>query len=172
MYKASIELSNKLLDGTLDMYCIRMVQLKLNCKVNDIFIGISNMDSKYACQLTVEAIKRLNKLSEEDIVKLYISEREYIQAENFILMFSFIAKLIDKCMPINNKNITENEFEEIPEEYTTKEDWDFDYMEFLWKSKLNREENFWTVTPKNFFSQMDIYKISNNIKDESEVEYI
>lgn len=172
MYKASIKLSNELLEGTLDMYSIKKIQSKLNCKVNDIFIGISNMDTKCACTVTIEAIKRLNNISEENIVSLYISERDYIQANNSIIMFKFLSELIDKCMPLDNKNISENEFEDIPEEYRSQNDWDFDYMEYLWKSTLNREESFWTVTPRNFFKQVDMYRSLNNIKDESEVEYI
>ena len=70
-----------------------------------------------------------------------------------------------KCLP-KTKSKEESIFED---DYYDDKDWEFDYMEYIWNSIIGRNDNFWNITPKNYFEQVEIYKKFNNIKTE-EVE--
>ena len=44
-------------------------------------------------------------------------------------------------------------------------------MEYLWYSVLKRNDDFYKVTPKTFFQQMETYKKMNNIESE-DIDYL
>ncbi|WP_286315885.1 hypothetical protein [Romboutsia ilealis] len=87
----------------------------------------------------------------------------------YISIFEYINKLLEKCMPSIDK--TKEIGDLFEEEDIEKKDWDFDYMEYLWYSILKRTDDFYKITPKTFFKQMDIWKKMNNVKEEN-VKYM
>ena len=99
-----------------------------------------------------------------DLIKV-MNSRSSIKS---LPIFNYINLLFNKCMP-KNKNESNILFEE--ELDSLEEDWDFAYMEYMWYSVLKRSDDFFKVTPKTFFEQMDIYKKIKNIENE-DVDYI
>ena len=112
------------------------------------------------------SIQRYSSIDEEEIEETVLSKD--IDIDMFNAIFNYINLLFNKCMP-KNKNESNILFEE--ELDSLEEDWDFAHMEYMWYSILKRSDDFFKVTPKTFFEQMDIYKRINNIENE-EVDYI
>lgn len=85
----------------------------------------------------------------------------------------FCLRLLNKTMP--GKKKSESMFddeEEFELEYKKTEDWDFDYMNYLWNSVMNRNDDFWELTPKQFFKQLEIQEKINNAQNNEIVEEV
>lgn len=179
MYKAIFKIDGYSFNGTLDMYVLKMTQMELeecgkNLKIHQILKGIAEFDMHCISALLLQSVVRCGDVTEKEFLSIYIRNRTEDEIEkNFINITEYFSRLIKKCMPKSDLNSEEDEFEDIPEfNEEEKRDWDFPYMEFLWTSKLNKN-NFWEVTPKNFFEQVNIYKKLNSDTDEKEeTEYL
>ena len=42
------------------------------------------------------------------------------------------------------------------------EDWDFDLFQYIHTTVLGRHDDFWSLTPRFFFAQLDAHKKYNN----------
>lgn len=179
MYKATLKIDNYHFIGTLDMYVLKVAQSELEecgkkLKIHEILKGISDFDMHCISAIVLQSVIRVGKISEKDFLDIYMKDRNEEEIENnFINITEYLTKLIKKCMPKNEMSNEEAEFEDIPLwDEEEKEDWDFPYMEFLWTSKLNKSD-FWKVTPKNFFEQINIYRKLNGVTEEhEETEYL
>ena len=172
MYTAKIKIGEKTFLGILDFYVIHKAtnMFKKDNKdytVHSLIKNLLDLDSKTIRVVLFESICRLNNIGELEFERLFLklSDRELETATKNMIMF--INELMDKCIPLN-ENSTQKEVMFIDElEEESQEDWDFNHMEYLWHSVLNRKECFWNITPKNLFSQLDIYKKVNKIEDAS-----
>ena len=77
----------------------------------------------------------------------------------------YINDLMSKCLYKPKKLKKEEDIFEDEEDDTNIEDWDLSNIEYTWNSILNRQENILTITPKNYFEQIEIYKKVNKIND-------
>lgn len=159
----------------MDFYVIKMVQEDLNkhgfdYKVKDIFKSLSdseNMNMYTLASIILNSVIRVENIDEEEVEKSFISATSDL--ETYVSIFEYINNLLEKCMPSSNKlDEIDDLFEE---EEVDNKDWDFDYMEYLWYSILKRVDDFYSVTPKIFFKQMDIWKKMNNVREEN-VNYL
>lgn len=182
MYKVNLKIDNFEIKGTLDMYVIKRAQAELeecykSLKIHEIFKGIVEDDMHCVSAVVLQAILRGSEIKEEDFLKIYTRDRTDLELlERFSNIREFLMQLFKKCMPKSaneNNEAFEDEFEEIPILHEKNDnDWDFPYMEYLWTTKLNKQ-NFWETTPKNFFEQIAIYRKLNNKEDEDdEVTYL
>ena len=48
------------------------------------------------------------------------------------------------------------------------EDWDWDLFQYLHTTVLHRNDDFWSLTPKFFFGQLDAHKKYNSPQDKNE----
>lgn len=172
MYTAKFKIGEKTFLGILDFYVIHKATNMLkeeneDYTVHSLIKDLLNLDSETIRVVLFESIYRLNNISEIEFEKLFLnlSDGALEIATNNMIMF--INELMDKCIPLN-ENSTQKEVMFIDElEEESQEDWDFNHMEYLWHSVLNRKECFWNITPKNLFSQLDIYKKVNKIEEPS-----
>ncbi len=179
MYRAVFEIDGYSLHGTLDMHVLKMAQIELEecgkaLKIHEILKGIAEFDMHCISALLLQSIIRCGEITEKEFLSIYIRDRNEEEIErNFVNITEYFSKLMKRCMPKSDANSEEDEFEDIPEfKEEEKADWDFPYMEFLWSSKLNKN-NFWEVTPKNYFEQINIYRKLNGEQEETEdVEYL
>ena len=72
---------------------------------------------------------------------------------------------MSKCLYKPKKLKKEEDIFEDEEDDLNIEDWDLSNIEYTWNSILNRQENILTITPKNYFEQIEIYKKVNKIND-------
>lgn len=175
MYTSKLEIGEKQFKGTLDMYVLKDIQedlskLDIYTTIPNIFTKLSKLDMTYISSLVLKSISRIDESLEKEFLEIYLRERED-ELENinmFNSIFIYINDLMDKCIPKSNSKEKESIFED---EYLLYEDidWELDYMEYVWNSVIGRNDNFWNITPKNYFEQIEIYKKFNNIKTE-EVE--
>lgn len=115
--------------------------------------------------ILLHSILRKENIDEKVIESKFINSTSDVNL--YIDVFKYINILLDKCMPSSNKNkAIDYLFEE--EDVTSEKDWDFDYIEYLWYSVLKRTDDFYSITPKTFFKQMDIWKEMNNVEDKDE----
>ena len=56
----------------------------------------------------------------------------------------------------------------IEEEKNDNSDWDWDYLEYIWYTILSRTGIFENTTPRNLFSQFDIWKKINGMEEGKE----
>ena len=175
MYIAKIVLNKKKFKGTLDFCVIKNIQQDLkehgfDYQVKDIFKSlsdISNINMHTVASIILHSIVRVEHIDEEVVENDFISSTGELSL--YVSIFEYINKLLEKCMPsIDKTKEIDDLFEE---EDIEKKDWDFDYMEYLWYSILKRTDDFYKITPKTFFKQMDISKKMNNVKEEN-VKYI
>lgn len=174
MHSSKIIINNHKFEGTLDFYVLKKVQEDLlehgyNYTISDIFKNLSdleNLNMYIVMSLLLNSIVRYSNIDEEELEKEF--NKDTLDLNKFNLIFEYINKLLVKCMPKNTNN--EDLFEE-EDDIEVKEDWDFEYMEYLWYSILKRQDDFYKVTPKTFFSQMNIYKKMNNVKEDN-VKYL
>ncbi len=172
MYTAKFKIGEKTFLGTLDFYVIHKATNMLKKEnedytVHSLIKNLLNLDSETIRVVLFESICRLNNISEIEFEKLFLnlSDGELEIATNNMIMF--INELMDKCIPLNEDS-TQKEVMFIDElEDESQDEWDFNHMEYLWHSVLNRKECFWSITPKNLFSQLDIYKKVNKIEEPS-----
>ncbi|MBS6502576.1 MAG: hypothetical protein KH415_13305 [Clostridium sp.] len=176
MYKAKFYIADKTFFGTLDFYVIKKIVtiLKKSNKNYTVQLFIKNLlelDVEVINISLFESIARLNNISKNEFDNLFTGLNDIELARVTKNIISFINELMEKCIPLNESAEKKDIVfvDELEEDFET--DWDFDYMEYLWHSVLNRKDTFWYVTPKNLFSQLDIYKKSNG-KDNSKVQYI
>ena len=164
---SKITLNNKVYNSTFNFYTIKKVQeelknQELEHKVYHIFkyLGSEKYIGKKEFNITLTAILLYSISSlgyeENEISENFLKEKDiniYI-----VKILEFINDLIDKCMP---KSDEEDEYEK-PDWWSPK-DWDFDEMEYMWYTILKRSDDFYKITPKDFFKQMEIYeKINSN----------
>lgn len=174
MYIACIELNGKQYEGTLDFYVLKEVQKtleKLNrkLKLHEIFKALADEDMQViSCLILHSLVRKENSI--EDINRDYTAiknDEELI--DYFININKFLIDLLDECMPKEEKK-EESELEDIPD-FSSYDDWDLTYMEYLWTTILKRE-NFWNITPKNFFEQADIHLKVNGKENKDKIEEI
>lgn len=171
MFSSKIRINNKKFEGILDFWVLKKVQSNLkeediDYKIHEIFEKISdieNIDMSIVTSLLLFSIVRYMKIDEETIEKEFFEDK--LDLDKFNDIFIYINKLIINAMPMDENK------EDIFEEEVEQEDWDFPYMEYLWYSVLKRTDDFYSITPKTFFNQMDIYKKMNNVKEEN-VKYL
>lgn len=151
----------------LDMKCIKLIQRQLkenriDVKIHEIFNEISNLNMEVVAIVVIQSIKRCSDVTEEEIMKV-------MEFHNAI---ELINDLIEVSMPkkdYSDENL-DDEFEDDEDEI---EDWDFDYMSYLWYSVLKRSDDFYNITPKNFFKQIEIHKKFNGSDENQEkIEYV
>ncbi|MBS6503868.1 MAG: hypothetical protein KH415_20025 [Clostridium sp.] len=176
MYKAKFYIRDRSFSGTLDFYVIKNIVSTLkksnaNYTVQLFIKNLLQLDSEVVHLFLFESIARLNNITKKEFENLFLglSDTELVRVTRNSV--SYINELMEKCIPLNeSENKRDIIFvDELEEDYDA--DWDFEYMEYLWHSVLNRKDPFWYVTPKNLFSQLDIYKKSNG-KEDSKVQYI
>lgn len=171
MYTSVLKIKGKEFKGTLDIYVLKMVQedlseIGIKTTIPNIFIKISELDMHYISSLILNSISRLNEESANEFLELYLSVTEDKERiEIFNSMYSYINNLFEKCLPKLKNNTEKSIFED---DYLLYEDeeWELDFMEYLWSTVIKRNENLLNITPRNFFEQVNVYKRFNNIKDE------
>lgn len=176
MYSSKIIIDNKKYIGILDFWVLKKVQEDLKelgqeLKIYEIFEGLSDIENikmEAVMSIVLFSIIRGSKAEAEEVESKFIKDK--FDIDKFNALFEYINSLILKCMPMK-KNSKDEDLIEFEDDIEEKEDWDFPYMEYLWYSVLKRTDDFYSITPKNFFSQMDIYKKMNNIKTEN-VKYL
>ena len=165
MYEAILNLNNKTFTGTLTFLTLKKIQNALikefnrSLTIENIFKSIGEDDMEVITTLLIESTQSnlIDDFIESDLL------------EKFENIYKYINDLLTKCMPLSSLKKDNNDFEDIPNFDEKLKDWEFGWMEYMWNTTLKRE-NFWNITPYNFFEQMDIYKKINNIKDNSNVE--
>lgn len=171
MFSSKIVINNNKFEGILDFWVLKKIQNDLNengidYKIHELFQKISdieNIDMIIVTSLLLFSIVRYMKIDESIVEKEFLEDE--LNINKFNTIFSYINKLIINAMPINDNK------EDVFEEDIEQEDWDFPYMEYLWYSILKRNDDFYSITPKIFFEQMDIYKKMNNVKEEN-IKYL
>lgn len=172
MYSEIIEINNKKFVGTLDFWVLKKVQEDIEkidkfYTISQLFKRISDVnDIDMRIIMSILYFSIIREKNDIDIENEFMKEE--LNLEKFDSIFKYINSLLKKCMPLRQRT---SEFEEEDLGIEIKEDWDFDYMEYIWDSVLNRTD-FYKTTPKNFFSQVKIYKEVNKIKDDNEVTYL
>lgn len=176
MYSSKIIIDNKKYIGILDFWALKKVQEDLKelgqeLKIHEIFESLSdikNIKMEAVMSILLFSIVRGSRVETEEVEDKFLKDK--FDIDKFNILFEYINSLILKCMPMKS-DTNEEELFEFEEDIKDEEDWDFPYMEYLWYSVLKRTDDFYSITPKNFFSQMDIYKKMNNVKTEK-VEYL
>lgn len=173
MHSCKIALNNTKFKGILDFGTLLKVKEDLiengyDFTIPEIFKSISDVNNlnMYALMsILLFSISRYSDIDEEEIEEIIL--KEDLKLDTFNSIFSYINLLFKRCMPQNQE---ESLFEE-DEINLEEDDWDFSHMEYLWYSVLKRNDDFYKVTPKTFFQQMETYKKMNNIESE-EIDYL
>lgn len=175
MYKSTLNMDGHSFKGTLDMYTLKKIQEDLlnngeKTTITNIFFKLSKLDMLYISSFVQNTLSRINSSDADKFLEIYLTEPEddLDILNRFDSIFTYVNDVIEKCLPKNKKQKEEILFEDDYLLYEDK-DWELDYMEYIWNSVIGRNDNFWSITPKNYFEQLNIYKKFNNIKDE-EVE--
>lgn len=174
MHSCKITINNKKFKGILDFGTLLKVKEDLfyngyELTIPEIFKSISdinNINMHIVMSILLFSIQRYSNIDEEEIERLVLSKE--LNLNDFNNIFSYINLLFNKCMP-KNKDKSNMLFEEDFE--SCEDDWDFANMEYMWYSILKRTDDFYKVTPKTFFEQMEMYKKINNIENE-EIDYL
>lgn len=171
MYTSTLNLDGHEFKGTMDIYSLKKIQDDLlnegeQTSITNIFIKISEFNMLYISSFVLNTLARIDKSQSDKFLEIYLKDTEDdLEALNrFNSIFTYINDVMMKCLP-KTKSKEESIFED---DYDDK-DWELDYMEYIWNSIIGRNDNFWNITPKNYFEQVEIYKKFNNIKTE-EVE--
>lgn len=168
MYTAKLKLNNKEFLGTLDFLTLKNIQKEFkkefgeDIKIQDIFKKIADFDMRIIVIFILETTKKIENKTEE-INELFLIEEDI--EEKFKNIFEYVEEIFLECLPKMEKQESESEFED--EEEVEVDDWEFEWMEYMWTTTLKRSD-FWNTTPRNFFGQMDIYKKINNVKSKDE----
>lgn len=173
MHSCKIALNNTKFKGILDFGTLLKVKEDLiengyDFTIPEIFKSISDVNNlnMYALMsILLFSISRYSDIDEEEIEEIIL--KEDLKLDTFNSIFSYINLLLKRCMPQKQE---ESLFEE-DEINLEEDDWDFSHMEYLWYSVLKRNDDFYKITPKTFFNQMDTYKKINNIQSE-EIDYL
>lgn len=146
--------------GTLKLKTIYRVQdslldAEIKLTIPQIIEKVAELDSSVILTLLTEII---GEGSKQDITTI-LSFFEFEHALNFVM------KVFRKTMP-QGKEAKQSMFADEEEyEEDNNVDWDFDYMLYLWKSGLNRTDDMWNMTPKQFFKQLELHE--ENIQNEN-----
>ena len=171
MYTSTLNLDGHEFKGTMDIYSLKKIQEDLlnegeQTSITNIFIKISEFNMLYISSFVLNTLARIDKSQSNKFLEIYLKDTGDLEALNrFNSIFTYINDVMMKCLP-KTKSKEESIFED---DYYDDKDWEFDYMEYIWNSIIGRNDNFWNITPKNYFEQVEIYKKFNNIKTE-EVE--
>ena len=173
MHSCKIALNNTKFKGILDFGTLLKVKEDLlengyDFTIPEIFKSISDVNNlnMYALMsILLFSISRYSDIDEEEIEEIIL--KEDLKLDTFNSIFSYINLLFKRCMPQQQE---ESLFEE-DEINLEEDDWDFSHMEYLWYSVLKRNDDFYKVTPKTFFQQMETYKKMNNIESE-DIDYL
>lgn len=173
MHSCKIALNNTKFKGILDFGTLLKVKEDLlengyDLTIPEIFKSISDVNNlnMYALMsILLFSISRYSDIDEEEIEEIILNED--LELDTFSSIFSYINLLFKRCMPQKQE---ESLFEE-DEINLEEDDWDFSHMEYLWYSVLKRNDDFYKVTPKTFFQQMETYKKMNNIESE-DIDYL
>lgn len=173
MHSCKITINNRKFKGILDFGTLSKVKEDLfengyDLTIPQIFRSISdinNINMHVLMSILLFSITRYSDIDEEEIEEIILTKD--LGLDTFNSIFSYINLLLKRCMP--QKQEEELLFEE--ESSLDEEDWDFSHMEYLWHSVLKRNDNFYKVTPKTFFNQMEAYKKINNIENE-DIDYL
>lgn len=172
MYISTLELNGKKYKGTLDFFVLKDIQDDLSkigiiTTIPNIFKAISEFDMNYISSFVLKSISRIDEISEEEFLENYLSQKNEEEIiKNFNSIFIYINDLMSKCLYKPKKLKKEEDiFEDEEDDDTNIEDWDLSNIEYTWNSILNRQENILTITPKNYFEQIEIYKKVNKIND-------
>ena len=173
MYKSILNIDGNVLIGTMDMYVLKRIQEDLSNEgekttIPNIFIQISKLNMLYISSFTLNTLSRIDKTYSEKFLDMYLNEnKNELEALNkFTSIFEYINDTMNRCLPKNIDNREESIFEDDYLLYEDK-DWELDYMEYIWHNIIGRNDDFWNITPKNYFEQLNIYKKFNNIEDEN-----
>lgn len=172
MYTSTLNLDGHEFKGTMDIYSLKKIQDDIlnegeQTSITNIFIKISEFNMLYISSFVLNTLARIDKSQSDKFLEIYLKDTEDdLEALNrFNSIFTYINDVMMKCLP-KTKIKEESIFED---DYYDDKDWELDYMEYIWNSIIGRNDNFWNITPKNYFEQVEIYKKFNNIKTE-EVE--
>lgn len=172
MYTSTLNLYGQEFKGTMDIYALKKIQEDLlnegeQTSVTNIFIKISEFNMLYISSFVLNTLARVDKEQSNKFLELYLknTDDDLEVLNRFNSIFTYINDVMIKCLP-KSKSKEKSIFED---DYYDEKDWEFDYMEYIWNSIIGRNDNFWNITPKNYFEQVEIYKKFNNIKTE-EVE--
>lgn len=176
MHEVVLNIGSNKYKATLDFYVIIKTQeyLKENgfeFAVHEIFNSLSdakNLNMFSVCSLTVKSISRAMSI-DEDTIANEIMDLNIDSEEWFISIFDFLNSLIQKCMPPSNSNDDSIFDDDLDFETKSNDDWDFPFMEYTWATILKRTDDFYKITPKTFFQQMEVYKRINNIETDNVV---
>ncbi len=84
-----------------------------------------------------------------------------------IQVYEYIQQLFKTCL-VMSESEEESEFEDVP--LSSKDDWDFAWLEYEWTSVLKRQD-FWSTTPKNFMQQLEAHQRFHGVKKENVEEW-
>lgn len=174
MHSCKITINNKKFKGILDFGTLVKVKEDLlengyDLTIPEIFKSISdinNLNMHVLMSILLFSISRYADIDEEEIEEIILTEN--LGLDTFSSIFSYINLLFKRCMPQKQEE-SNTLFEE--DEINSSDDWDFSHMEYLWYSVLKRHDDFYSVTPKIFFQQMETYKKINNIQSE-DIEFL
>lgn len=174
MHSCKITINNKKFKGILDFGTLVKVKEDLlengyDLTIPEIFKSISdinNLNMHVLMSILLFSISRYADIDEEEIEEIILTEN--LGLDTFSSIFSYINLLFKRCMPQKQEE-SNTLFEE--DEINSSDDWDFSHMEYLWYSVLKRNDDFYSVTPKIFFQQMETYKKINNIQSE-DIEFL
>ena len=171
MYTSTLNLDGHEFKGTMDIYSLKKIQEDLlnegeQTSITNIFIKISEFNMLYISSFVLNTLARIDKSQSNKFLEIYLKDTDDLEALNrFNSIFTYINDVMTKCLPKTKESKEESIFEDDYLLYEDK-DWELDYMEYIWNSIIGRNDNFWNITPKNYFEQLNIYKKFNNIKDE------
>ena len=168
MHSCKITINNKKFKGILDFGTLVKVKEDLlengyDLTIPEIFKSISdinNLNMHVLMSILLFSISRYADIDEEEIEEIILTEN--LGLDTFSSIFSYINLLFKRCMPQKQEE-SNTLFEE--DEINSSDDWDFSHMEYLWYSVLKRNDDFYSVTPKIFFQQMETYKKINRWKN-------
>ena len=174
MHSCKITINNKRFKGILDFGTLVKVKEDIlengyDLTIPEIFKSISdinNLNMHVLMSILLFSISRYADIDEEEIEEIILTEN--LGLDTFSSIFSYINLLFKRCMPQKQEE-SNTLFEE--DEINSSDDWDFSHMEYLWYSVLKRNDDFYKVTPKIFFQQMETYKKINNIQSE-DIEFL
>lgn len=177
MYQATIQLTNQMLTGTLDFYVLYQVKQELEgigrkLTIPQLLESVGQEDFQCLFLIFICSIQRTSGLSIAEIKSLYDAHRSQDETDEWILsclinLYQYIQALFKTCLVMKEQE-EESEFEDIP--LSSKDDWDFAWLEYQWTSVLKRQ-GFWSTTPKNFMQQLEAHQQFHGIKKENIEEW-
>ena len=158
-----IKLGNKKYKGHLNMRTIKKIQYELSRKgfkyrIDQLFDELSKPNMMVVLEFVLQSINRSDDKILVDIINSDLNE-----------LFNYINLLLKTSLPMK-KTLILDEFESLDIE-ENKEDWDFEFMQYMWYSELKRSDDFWLITPKSFNTQIDIHRKMKGQKEEK-IEYL